>query len=571
VNLVETLIIHDLDAGTTATVGPSIFKGTENTYVEWTIGSNIKTVAEWKADWALTPSAMNGPFWILDTDGWFYWAEPLNHGDSTSTILESVELLRLADYEELVYTIDVNMEAIDHGLRDFAKWRDPMETDYPTLGLGIRPLFGLTDFGVDSTGADIASPIQPMKNGNSVPATTLFLEGITLYAAGPGTSGQISEGTGVDRTSPVQMMWDPVTPMTQRNVKDMKRGWAFSYIQKPDGTWWGVGYNSSGQLSNGGFTNTFYPVPMMWDSSTAMDSTNVKDIKLGAHAAFFLRDDGGWYGVGVNSNGMLSDGTFTNRAYPVAMEWSEGVPILQADIANFVAGLQNAYLLKRADNTWYGVGANNSGQLSIGATGNKSYPVQMKWDVSTAIGSTDVIVGGSDGVTYLRKASGTYWAVGLNNHNHLSDGTVTNRLYPVQMLWDVGEEMTTANVQQFVFGSFVLYVLKSDDVWYAQGANTLGQLARGAIEATGAVDRYPQPAMWDDSNPVTKANTQEVRVITDFAQLQKPDGSWWAVGGNAKGTLVDGTLIDQYYPVPMLWADGTMIGAPPGTFPDDGG
>ena len=195
----------------------------------------------------------------------------------------------------------------------------------------------------------------------------------------------------------------------------------------------------------------------------------------------------------------------------------------------------------------------------------------MKWDVSTAITGADTVIFGNEIATYLRKAGGTYWAVGGNPVNQLSDGTVTYQYYPVQMKWDGSTPMDTTNVQTMIIGYQTLFILKSDDTWYGQGNNESGQLARGTIEAVGAVGRYPEPVMWDDSNPMTKANVKEVRAATAAAQFQKPDGSWWAVGINDSGQAVDGTTDNRAYPVPMLWADGTMIGAPPGTFPEDGG
>ena len=557
VYLIETLIVHDLDAGETHQSGPTIYKGTEVSCVEWTLGATVKTVAQWKAEWAVTPSAMNGPFWILDTDGWLYWAEPLRHGESTDPILEAIKLTFLDDNEDIDYSIDVQMEAIDFGLRDFEKWRDPNESTNPTMGIGIRPLFGLTDFGIDENGNTIALPTSLIASGIAS-SSNVFIDGINIYAGGANNVGQLSDGTKVARPYPVQMMWDETTPMTQRNVMDIRQANRFFYIQKSDGTWWGVGYNSGGNLSNGTFADASFPVPMMWDAVTPMDATNVTKILPGVYHAFILRDDGAWFAVGRGNNGVLSYGSNANQSYPVQMEWSSGVPILNADLDEFVGTGYNGYMLKKSDNTWYGVGWNNAGQLSVGTTAATLYPLAMKWDAGTTIDGSNSILFSESGVV-IHKADGTYWAAGGNADNLLCDGTTTNRSYPVQMLWGAGQPMTDANVLDMAFDTFSMYVLKSDNVWYAQGANNRGQLARGYLDA-GAIDRYPEPAMWDGSNPMTRANLVTVHGYTNGFRLQKPDGSWWGIGQNDEGQLVNGTLVNPTWPTPMLWATGAQIG-----------
>ena len=564
VNLSETIVVHNLDDGNTHQAGPTIYKGTENSSVEWTLGATVKTVAQWKAEVAVSPSAMNGPFWILDTDGWFYWAEPLRHGESTEPLLTSVKLVYLDDSEELDYFIDVQMEAIDFGLRDFDNWRDRNLSTNPTMGIGIRPLFGLTDFGVDPmTGENLIMPITPRAAGSNISLTTVFIDGINIYAAGYNATGLISDGTTVNRPAPVMMMWDAGTPMNQRNVKDIKQGGLHTLIQKSDGTWWSVGRNNEGQLSNGSFTNLVYPQPMMWDATTPMDDTNVLDLQVGGYYSnYILRDDGKWYGVGNNGQGQLSDGTQVNHEYPVAMEWSAGVPILDADIAEFVGGEYNVFLLKRADNNWYGVGHNSYGQLAQGASGHKTHPVVMKWDASNNITGADKILGSAQVSVYLQKANGSYWAVGRNNNNQLSDGTLTNRTYPVAMKWDAITAMDATNVEDFGFGWLSVYVLKTDGVWYAQGNNSYAELSRGDVDAA-ALDRYPQPMMWDASNQVTAVSVVGVRVNIESVQFEKPDGTWWAAGRNNQGQLVGGTTINpQGYPIAMLWDDGTQMGLP---------
>jgi alpha-tubulin suppressor-like RCC1 family protein len=178
----------------------------------------------------------------------------------------------------------------------------------------------------------------------------------------------------------------------------------------------------------------------------------------------------------------------------------------------------------------------------------------------TNLTSVDKVIASTDQFTILRRAAGTYRAVGTNADNALSDGTLTNSATPVQMEWASGQAMTTTNVQSFAVGAGSYNDMKSDNAWYAQGRNAQGELARGSVEANGALGRYPEAAMWDSSNPMTKTNALEVWSKDGYSQFQRADGSWWAVGGNADGTLVDGTTTDCTYPVSMKWDGGAQIG-----------
>jgi len=51
-----------------------------------TLDATIMTMAEWNADWQPI-----GDFWVLDTDGWAYWASPLEAGEATGLLLNEMK------------------------------------------------------------------------------------------------------------------------------------------------------------------------------------------------------------------------------------------------------------------------------------------------------------------------------------------------------------------------------------------------------------------------------------------------------------------------------------------------
>ena len=57
-----------------------------------------------------------GNFWIVDADGWIYWANGIRPNSTTSNILESVTLnSMLTDATGLEYYIHVDMEVCTQG------------------------------------------------------------------------------------------------------------------------------------------------------------------------------------------------------------------------------------------------------------------------------------------------------------------------------------------------------------------------------------------------------------------------------------------------------------------------
>jgi len=127
VNFAETLIVTDTATNTSVTTGPTVYTGTEDARVEWFLSENenLKAVSAEMA--ALTgfdrwDGESQGAFWILDDDGWFYWGEPLQHGQATADLMQFIQFNNKSALEEITYHIDVQMEAIDANLSDFDKW-----------------------------------------------------------------------------------------------------------------------------------------------------------------------------------------------------------------------------------------------------------------------------------------------------------------------------------------------------------------------------------------------------------------------------------------------------------------
>ena len=80
-----------------------------------------------------------------------------------------------------------------------------------------------------------------------------------------------------------------------------------SLILKNDGTLWGTGYNKNGQLGLGDTTDrtTFTQV--------TTNANDIKSIYCGENHTLILKNDGTLWGCGLNTSGQLGLGDGNNR------------------------------------------------------------------------------------------------------------------------------------------------------------------------------------------------------------------------------------------------------------------
>jgi alpha-tubulin suppressor-like RCC1 family protein len=129
-----------------------------------------------------------------------------------------------------------------------------------------------------------------------------------VLAWGLNSSGQLGDGTTTNRLSPV---WVSALP-SGTNVIDIGGGQTHSTALDQTGTIYTWGDNSTGQLGNGGTTNS--------SAATAMSGLPVVlGISTGSQAShtFTLEANGSLWGWGLNTSGQLEDGTSTTQLSPV--------------------------------------------------------------------------------------------------------------------------------------------------------------------------------------------------------------------------------------------------------------
>ena len=193
--------------------------------------------------------------------------------------------------------------------------------------------------------------------GSSCPA----LEG-TLWTWGDGNQ-YLGHGNLTSYSSPQQV--GSLSDWTN-NVRPFGHS-ATNHIIKADGTLWGWGENSFGQVGKGEGTHTThkYESPVQIGSGT--DWANVSD--GGLHAAA-VKTDGTLWTWGGNFYGGLGHGDTTHRTAPTQVGSLTTWASVSVPLAYYT-------MMLKTDGTLWAMGVNNKGNLGDGTTTHRYSPVQV--------------------------------------------------------------------------------------------------------------------------------------------------------------------------------------------------
>ena len=230
---------------------------------------------------------------------------------------------------------------------------------------------------------------------------------------------------------------------------------SFSYntlILKNDGTLWGCGDNSNGQL---GLGDTNRRVTL---TQITTNTDDIKSIYCGGFHTLILKNDGTLWGCGRNDAGQLGLEDTNIKTKFTIINTNPG------NIKSICCGYYHTLILQN-DGTLWGCGDNQYGQLGLGDKPNSMIFTKIANDVKS------VYCGGHH--TIILKNNGTLWGCGDNQYGQLGLGDKTNRNTFTQITTN------TNNIKSVYCGMGHTLILKNDGTLWGCGRNNECQLGLG--------------------------------------------------------------------------------------------
>jgi len=329
----------------------------------------------------------------------------------------------------------------------------------------------------------------------------------TVKCWGYGGNGELGDGAGVNRSSPVT-----VSGITNAVSVAVSTYHACAVLATGEGRCWGQ--NNYGQLGNGQtILRQLTPVTVTGISSIAR-------ISLGLHHTCALTEAGGVWCWGYGGNGQLGRNSTGDSAVPVSVSG------LESGVIDVSAADQHACAVTTSGEArcW---GANSSGQLGDGSTTRSLVPVAV-----AGLGETALRVMASREHSCALLSGRTVRCWGENFDGRLGNGTIASSLAPVLV-------STLTNVRQASAGLWHGCAVTQTQALYCWGSNANNWLGLGS-----SVTRSSVPL------EVTTGTTPVfVSTHGSHSCLVNAEGQVWCWGLNNSGQLGIGSLVDATAPV----------------------
>jgi len=181
-------------------------------------------------------------------------------------------------------------------------------------------------------------------------------------------------------------------------VKSVAAGENHTVILKDDGTIWGAGDSTFGELGLGGGNLGVFTQLQAENSPIS----GVKAIAAGNNSTFYIDSSGSLWAAGYNYYGELGLG---NQGIQSSFKKAESVGL---NIKAISAGMRHTVLLKE-DGTIWTAGYNVNGQLGLSDTEDRNSFTEVK-----GMGSGITAVAAGNYHTVILKSDGSVWTAGSN-------------------------------------------------------------------------------------------------------------------------------------------------------------
>ena len=328
----------------------------------------------------------------------------------------------------------------------------------------------------------------------------------SLWCWGMNTSGELGDGSFVDRSTPVE-----VTALGHA-VSSVSAGMQVTCALKTDGTLWCWGWR------NGGATPT----------QVAGLGAEIVEVSVGEYHTCARKADGTLWCWGANGEGQLGDGSTRDRDAPVQVTAATGFLQVAAGF-EFTCAVQLGARLS----CW---GLNDFGELGMGTTSIQPVPLAV-----ASLGTNVAQLAAGDLSFCARKTDGSAWCWGNNLAGQPDSGPTEYRPSPVEV---VALGHSVAQVASGWEGATC--TLMTDGGVWCWGT---------AMNASGDFDARPVPFQVAG----LPTNIAEVAVGTEHACARADDGTLWCWGRNDYGQLGDGSNAFRAMPVQVSALAGLVV------------
>lgn len=335
----------------------------------------------------------------------------------------------------------------------------------------------------------------------------------TMWGFGDNTLGQLGDGTDFSRLTPTQIG-------SIKTWTSVSAGSTHAVATRTDGSVWAWGPNSVGQVGSTAIIALASPLPRQVGITT-----NWAKVCTGNGQTLALRTDGSLWAWGMTSYGITGQVLYHNQDVPIQIGGSNMWRRISLGRMHAVALQQDSTLW-----TW---GINQYGQLGNGLVGTSATVVP------TQVGTSHswVMIAAGNGHTVALRRDGTLWAWGLNSEGQLGDGTTVTRLSPVLIPRPAKAALNSVWTHVAVGDDFTL-ALRSDNTLWAWGRNSYYQLG--------------------DNTSITRLLPTQIGLEKTWAKLAggafhaeaiRQNGELWGWGENAQGQVGSSTVAAQPEPI----------------------
>ncbi|MFJ9521113.1 RCC1 domain-containing protein [Kitasatospora sp. NPDC101801] len=375
----------------------------------------------------------------------------------------------------------------------------------------------------------------------ALPASTASAYDLRVRSWGQNASGQLGDGTKVNRQTPVSVVGMSGVELTTIAAGGTgTNGFALTLLA--NGTVEAWGKNDKGQLGNGTAEDSSVP-------GLVAGLGGVEAIAAGGSHALALLKDGTVKAWGNNKEGELGNGTVVDAKLPVTVAGLDDVKAIAAGDTFSMALLKDGTV-----KTW---GNNKDGQLGTTPRPAKSTdpvptvfvpPAATPRTTALTVPELTTVKGIATGASHALAllADGTVMSWGLNANGQLGDDTTATKPYPVPVL-------ELKNVTTLSAGASHTIALLQDHTLRGWGLNANGQVGDGTVtQRTTSVPLVGLTGVL----AIASGAAHNLAVLGD--------GTVQAWGNNAAGQLGDGTLTQSPTPVQVLAKSGnvSIVAAP---------